>query len=75
MGKELEAAKHIVVEVGSPDAPRLISCVASSQGFDWNRAIFLPPYLARDEDLEIRQDPITDVTVSEEEVKALLPEW
>jgi hypothetical protein len=75
MGRELEKTEHIVVEVGSPDAPRLISCVASSQGFDWNRAIFLPPHLARDDDLEIRRDPVTDVIVSDEEARALLPDW
>lgn len=52
-----------------------ISCVSSSQGFAWNRAIFLPPYLARDEDLQIKQDPIADVVVSEEEARGMLPEW
>jgi len=75
MGAALEKTECIVVEVGSPEAPRLISCVSSSQGFSWNRAIFLPPYLAGGEDLEIRQDPITDVTVSEEEARGMLPEW
>jgi hypothetical protein len=91
MGKELEKVEQIVVEVGSPEAPRWviiptcylidllivtqISCVSSSQGFNWNRSLFLPPYLARDDDLEIRQDPITDVLVSEEETRALLPDW
>jgi hypothetical protein len=28
MGKELERVEHIVVEVGSPDAPRFVSCSA-----------------------------------------------
>jgi len=75
MGAELEKVDHIVVEVGSPEAPRWISCVKSSQGFDWNKSLFLPPYMAREDDLEIRQDPITDVTISDEEARALLPDW
>jgi hypothetical protein len=95
MGKELERTKHIVVDVGPPDAPRLvsfseiylyghktdldqISCLASSQGFEWNSSIFLPRYItgrAADESLEHRQDPIEDIIITDEEAKELLPQW
>jgi hypothetical protein len=54
-----------------------ISCVASSQGFDWNRSIFLPQHITGvvDEGWEMRQDPSVDVVVSEEEARELLPQW
>ncbi|KAF2671119.1 hypothetical protein BT63DRAFT_453504 [Microthyrium microscopicum] len=76
MGKELERSEHIVVDVGSPEAPQLISCVKSSQGFDWNRSIFLPRYLTGDDGgLEHRQEPIEDVVVTDEEAQKWLPQW
>jgi hypothetical protein len=55
-----------------------ISCVASSQGFDWNSSIFLPRYITgrvADEILEHRQDPIEDIIITDEEAKELLPQW
>ena len=53
--------------------------MASSQGFDWNRAIFLPRYLAGEQDedemeLQLRQDPIQDIVLTEEEARELLPQ-
>lgn len=58
-----------------------ISCVASSQGFDWNRSIFLPRYLlgsgaAEDDsavEMQLRQDPIEDIVLTEDEARELLP--
>jgi hypothetical protein len=38
----LLASTHTVVDVGPASAPRLISCVRSAQGFDWNQDMFLP---------------------------------
>ncbi|MCJ1441131.1 MAG: hypothetical protein MMC23_001617 [Stictis urceolatum] len=45
MGSSLLASTHTVINVGHPSGPpRLISCVRSSQGFDWNQEIFMPSY-------------------------------
>ncbi|KAK7633815.1 hypothetical protein IWX48DRAFT_413724 [Phyllosticta citricarpa] len=60
LSSSISKSEHIVVNVGHPDAPRLvrrhtdrqvliiwraqITCVKASQGFDWNQDIFLPSY-------------------------------
>ncbi|QDS71566.1 hypothetical protein FKW77_005841 [Venturia effusa] len=75
LSSSLAKAEHTVVNVGSPDAPRLITCVKASQGFDWNQDIFLPSYLEHDsEDLEHRQQPVQDIILTDEEAAALLPQ-
>ncbi|RDI77376.1 hypothetical protein Vi05172_g12588 [Venturia inaequalis] len=75
LSSSLAKAEHTVVNVGSPDAPRLITCVKASQGFDWNQDIFLPSYLEHDsEDLEHRQQPVQEIILTDEEAAALLPQ-
>ncbi|KAK4953432.1 hypothetical protein LTR66_013675 [Elasticomyces elasticus] len=52
-----------------------ITCVKSSQGFEWNQELFLPSYIEYDAaSLELKQDPIEDITLTEEEVAAMLPQ-
>jgi hypothetical protein len=36
MSPTFSAQEHTVVNVGEEEAPRLITCVKASQGFDWN---------------------------------------
>ncbi|KAI1173404.1 hypothetical protein F4777DRAFT_451505 [Nemania sp. FL0916] len=68
-----EECTHI--NVGDPDGPpRLISYLASSQGFAWNPEMFLPSYLDLDyEPLENRQEPVHEILLSDEEIKSMLP--
>ncbi|KAI3325789.1 hypothetical protein HD806DRAFT_457035 [Xylariaceae sp. AK1471] len=63
------------VNVGDPNGPpRLISYLASSQGFAWNPEMFLPSYLDYDyEPLENRREPVHEIRVSDEEIKKMLP--
>ncbi|KAI1259609.1 hypothetical protein F5Y18DRAFT_291556 [Xylariaceae sp. FL1019] len=63
------------VNIGDPDGPpRLISYLASSQGFAWNPEMFLPSYIDYDyEPLENRQEPVHEIRLSDEEVKKMLP--
>ncbi|KAJ1325784.1 hypothetical protein MN608_08979 [Microdochium nivale] len=64
-----------VINIGDPDGPpRLISYLASSQGFTWNPEIFLPSYLDYDyTPLEHRREPVHDIVLSDEESRKLLP--
>ncbi|KAF2088665.1 hypothetical protein K490DRAFT_39718 [Saccharata proteae CBS 121410] len=74
-GSSLSRSEHIVVNVGHPDAPRLITCVKASQGFDWNQDIFLPSYCDHDtSDLERRQDPVQDIILTDEEAAEIFPQ-
>jgi hypothetical protein len=68
-----EECTHI--NVGDPDGPpRLISYLASSQGFAWNPEMFLPSYLDLDyEPLENRREPVHEIRLSDEEIKNMLP--
>jgi hypothetical protein len=52
-----------------------ITCVKSSQGFEWNHDIFLPSYTDHQSsrDLEHKQDPVTDIHLTEEEIASMLP--
>jgi hypothetical protein len=55
-----------------------MACVTSCQGFDWNRSLFLPAFLAGPSDealMEHRREEVAEVVVSEEEAKEWLPEW
>ncbi|KAF2495293.1 hypothetical protein BU16DRAFT_527163 [Lophium mytilinum] len=76
LGSSLSKTEHIVVNVGSPEQVRLITCVKSSQGFEWSSDIFLPSY-ANDRDsrdLERRQDPVEDIIVTDEEIAEMFPQ-
>ncbi|KAI0907247.1 hypothetical protein F4824DRAFT_182873 [Ustulina deusta] len=68
-----EECTHI--NVGDPDGPpRLISYLASSQGFAWNPEMFLPSYLDLDyEPLENRREPVHEIRLSDEESRKMLP--
>jgi len=62
-----------VINIGHPDAPRLVTCVKSSQGFDWNRDLFLPSYADYGHFSDFKQDPIEEIVLTDEEAAALLP--
>ncbi|KAI1291314.1 hypothetical protein F5Y03DRAFT_42318 [Xylaria venustula] len=63
------------VNIGGPEGPpRLISYLASSQGFVWNPEMFLPSYLDLDyEPLENRREPVHEILLTDEEIKNMLP--
>ncbi|KAG8623463.1 hypothetical protein KVT40_008439 [Elsinoe batatas] len=75
LGTSLSHSEYTVVNVAGPDGPpRLVTCVKSSQGFDWNQDIFLPSYVDYDSsDLELKPDPVKDIILTDEEAEALLP--
>ncbi|KAF2197525.1 hypothetical protein GQ43DRAFT_444187 [Delitschia confertaspora ATCC 74209] len=74
LGSSLSKTEHTVINVGTKDCPRLITCVKTSQGFDWNQEIFLPSYIDHSsDDLERRQDPIEDIIVTDEEMATMFP--
>lgn len=68
--------EHTVINIGDPDGvPRLITCVRSSQGYEWNPEIFLPSYVDCDfESLERKRDPVHEIRLSDEEVKKMFPQ-
>jgi len=75
LSDSLAKSEYTVIDVGSEDSPRLITCVKASQGFNWNPEIFLPSYLNHGfEPLERRQDPVEDIIITDEEAAALLPQ-
>jgi len=76
LSSSLSKQEHTVINIGDPDGvPRLITCVRSSQGFDWNPEIFLPSYVECDfESLERKRDPVHEITLSDEEIKAMFPQ-
>ncbi|QIW95971.1 hypothetical protein AMS68_001489 [Peltaster fructicola] len=70
----LSKSEYTVINLGHSDGPpRLVTCVKSSQGFDWNQELFLPSYMDFDTDLERRPDPIHEIILTDEEAAALLP--
>ncbi|KAF2639929.1 hypothetical protein P280DRAFT_490353 [Massarina eburnea CBS 473.64] len=74
MSASLTKTEHIVINVGNSESPRLITCVKTSQGFDWNQEIFLPSYASYDFDhLERKRDPVEDIVVTDEEVANMFP--
>ncbi|KAB2580025.1 hypothetical protein DIS24_g3442 [Lasiodiplodia hormozganensis] len=74
LSSSISKSEHTVINVGHPDAPRLITCVRSSQGFDWNQDIFLPSYADYESsELERRQDPVQDIILTDEEVASMFP--
>ncbi|KAK8183432.1 uncharacterized protein BKA78DRAFT_258010, partial [Phyllosticta capitalensis] len=75
LGSSISKSEHIVVNVGHPDAPRLITCVKASQGFDWNQDIFLPSYADYDtSDIDRRPDPVDEITLTDEEIADMFPQ-
>ncbi|KAF7876365.1 hypothetical protein EAF04_001458 [Stromatinia cepivora] len=72
----LAKEEHTTINIGDPDGtPRLITCVRSSQGFDWNPEIFLPSYMESDfESLERKRDPVHEIRLSDEEIKQMFPQ-
>ncbi|EON65438.1 hypothetical protein W97_04676 [Coniosporium apollinis CBS 100218] len=75
LSSSISKCEHMVINVGHPDAPRLITCVKSSQGFDWNQDLFLPSYIDHDSyDLEHKKDPIQDIVLTDEEAASFLPQ-
>ncbi|KAG9237858.1 hypothetical protein BJ875DRAFT_369107 [Amylocarpus encephaloides] len=75
LSSSLSKQEHTVINIGDPDGvPRLITCVRSSQGFDWNPEIFLPSYVECDfESLERKRDPVHEIILSDEEIKKMFP--
>ncbi|KAF2174094.1 hypothetical protein M409DRAFT_16368 [Zasmidium cellare ATCC 36951] len=71
----LSKSEYTVINLGHEDGPpRLVTCVKSSQGFDWNQELFLPSYIDYDpQDLEHRPDPVDDIVLTDEEAAAILP--
>ncbi|KAI9754078.1 MAG: phosphatidylinositol N-acetylglucosaminyltransferase subunit gpi1 [Chaenotheca gracillima] len=67
--------EHTVVKVKRRDGKhRLITCVKSSQGFDWNTDMFLPHYVDDDEsELKNREDPVDDIHVTDEDGERYFP--
>lgn len=75
LSESLARSEYTVVDIGSVDNPRLITCVKASQGFDWNQELFLPSYLDHEcESLERRQEPVKDIIVTDEEAAAFFPQ-
>ncbi|KAK4498430.1 hypothetical protein PRZ48_011088 [Zasmidium cellare] len=75
LGCSLSKSEYTVINLGGEDGPqRLVTCVKSSQGFDWNQELFLPSYIDYDsQDLEHRPDPVDDIVLTDEEAAAILP--
>ncbi|KAH7058980.1 hypothetical protein B0J12DRAFT_379692 [Macrophomina phaseolina] len=74
LSTSISKSEHTVINVGHPDAPRLITCVKASQGFDWNQDIFLPSYADYEStELERRQDPVQDIILTDEEIASMFP--
>ncbi|KAL2258289.1 hypothetical protein VTK26DRAFT_8447 [Humicola hyalothermophila] len=59
-----------------PEGPiRLVTYLASGQGFVWNPEIFLPSYGDYDYvPLEQRRDPVHEIHLTDEEIKKILPQ-
>lgn len=76
LSSSLSKQEHTVINIGDPDGvPRLITCVRSSQGYEWNPEIFLPSYVECDfESLERKRDPVHEIRLSDEEIKQMFPQ-
>ncbi|KAF2487070.1 hypothetical protein BDY17DRAFT_319638 [Neohortaea acidophila] len=76
LGSSLAKSEHTVINLAHSDGPpRLVTCVKSSQGFDWNPELFLPSYAYQTTlDLATKQDPVEDIVLTDEEAAAILPQ-
>ncbi|KAL9531391.1 hypothetical protein SMMN14_05010 [Sphaerulina musiva] len=78
MGSSLSKSEYTVINLSHHEdgPPRLVTCVKSSQGFDWNQELFLPSYAneyGESSDLEHRPDPVEEIVLTDEEAAAILP--
>ncbi|CAK7208414.1 hypothetical protein SCUCBS95973_000094 [Sporothrix curviconia] len=75
LGSAIAQQEAHVINIGDPDGPpRLISYLASSQGFVWNPEIFIPSYVDYDyTPLENRREPIHEIFLSDEEIEQMFP--
>ncbi|KAK3060588.1 hypothetical protein LTS18_011024 [Coniosporium uncinatum] len=75
LSSSISKSEHTVINIGGPDAPKLITCVKASQGYEWNTELFLPSYADRghSSELERKQDPVVDIFLTDEEAAAMLP--
>ncbi|CAI6334637.1 unnamed protein product [Periconia digitata] len=74
MSESIVKSEHTVIDVGSFQNPRLITCVKASQGFDWNQEIFLPSHSSYNFDnLERKKDPVQEIVLTDEEVANMFP--
>ncbi|EMF12505.1 uncharacterized protein SEPMUDRAFT_149161 [Sphaerulina musiva SO2202] len=78
MGSSLSKSEYTVINLSHHEdgPPRLVTCVKSSQGFDWNQELFLPSYTneyGESSDLEHRPDPVEEIVLTDEEAAAILP--
>ncbi|KAK4032758.1 hypothetical protein C8A01DRAFT_20219 [Parachaetomium inaequale] len=65
------------IKIGDdPEGPmRLVTYLASGQGFVWNPEIFVPSFCDYDYvPLEQRRDPVHEIYLSDEEIKKMLPQ-
>ncbi|KAK0800762.1 hypothetical protein LTR91_012807 [Friedmanniomyces endolithicus] len=76
LGSSLTKSEYTVINLGHGNGPpRLVTCVKSSQGFDWNQELFLPSYADYDSlDLEHKAEPVQDIILTDEEAAAMLPQ-
>ncbi|KAK5108503.1 hypothetical protein LTR62_008243 [Meristemomyces frigidus] len=76
LSSSLSKSEYTVLNLGHDDGPpRLVTCVKSEQGFDWNQELFLPSYANYDsQELETRQDPVEDIVLTDEEAAAMMPQ-
>jgi hypothetical protein len=75
------AREELCVNIGSDEYPRLVTLVTATQGYEFNKALFLPPRFVRDsaeyneyEAMRDRDTEVVDVLVTEEETKAMFLE-
>ncbi|KAL1899177.1 hypothetical protein Sste5346_003099 [Sporothrix stenoceras] len=75
LGSAISQEEARVINIGDPDGPaRLISYLASSQGFVWNPEIFIPSYVDCDyTPLDHRREPIHEIFLSDEEIEQMYP--
>ncbi|KAG7293768.1 hypothetical protein NEMBOFW57_003825 [Staphylotrichum longicolle] len=65
------------IKIGDdPEGPiRLVTYLASGQGFVWNPEIFVPSFCDYEYvPLEQRRDPVHEIYLSDEEIKKMLPQ-
>ncbi|KAK3385011.1 hypothetical protein B0H63DRAFT_176715 [Podospora didyma] len=76
LSSALSKQECTTINIADPDGPpRLISYLASSQGFAWNPEIFLPSYVDYEYvPLENRRDPVHEIVLSDDEIKKILPQ-
>ncbi|RPA76048.1 hypothetical protein BJ508DRAFT_331537 [Ascobolus immersus RN42] len=75
LSSSVSKVQHEVFDLGVRDgSPRLITCVKSSQGFDWNMEMFLPSHCdLAPMSLTDRPDPVHEIIISEDEQKSFFP--